>query len=161
MGEQIVALLQELTAAPDPMALGGTEKSEPGRHGPRRGCAEEAARERANHLTGAPDPRPLVRNLRRLRHDLTMVDRATAEPLSEPVRSRLVKPATRASAPSLDRVAQALDDYAGAMAKVRRQGLTHALSGEAADQIFGLAFALEQLRENLADLADRVSKYSD
>jgi len=107
--------------------------------------AEEAARERANHLTGAPDPGPLVRNLRRLRHNLTMVDRATAELLSEPVRSRLVKPATRASAeiatflrtargalaartsaPSLDRVAQALDDYAGAMAEARRQGLAHA-----------------------------------
>jgi len=49
-----------------------------------------------------------------------------------------------------------LDDYAAAMAEVRRLGLTHELSGEAVDRIFGLAFALEQLGENFKDLADRV-----
>jgi hypothetical protein len=47
------------------------------------------------------------------------------------------------------------------MAEVRRQRLTHDSSGEVAERIFGLASALEQLRQNLADLADHVSKYSE
>jgi hypothetical protein len=47
-------------------------------------------------------------------------------------------------------------DYAAAMAEVRRQGLTHDLSGEAVGRIFGLVFALEQLGHDLEGLADRV-----
>jgi len=39
--------------------------------------------------------------------------------------------------------------------EVRRQGLTRNLPGEAVGRIFGLAFALEQVRHTLGDLADR------
>ena len=39
--------------------------------------------------------------------------------------------------------------------EVRRQGLTRNLPGEAVGRIFGLAFALEQVRHTLEDLADR------
>src|SRR4029077_15698706 len=41
---------------------------------------DEAKRERIAHLA-APDPRPLLRTLLRLRHDLVMIGRAAAEPL--------------------------------------------------------------------------------
>jgi hypothetical protein len=58
-------------------------------------------------------------------------------------------------------VATALDDYAAAMAEVRRQGMTRDLSGEAASRIFGLAFALEELRHDLGDLADRISTHAE
>jgi hypothetical protein len=51
-------------------------------------------------------------------------------------------------------VDQALDAYAIAMAGVRREGLTRDLPAEAVGRIFGLSFALEQLRQNLDDLAD-------
>jgi len=175
MAEHIVTLLEGLAAAPDPVVLEQLRNRSRDAVGRVEAVAAEAVRERAHHLTDAPDPGPLVRTLRRLRNDLTMVDRAMIEPLSEPVRSRLAGPAARASAeistflrtahgalvgrtspPSLDSVAQALDDYAAAMAEVRRLGLTHELSGEAVDRIFGLAFALEQLGENFKDLADRV-----
>src|SRR5438093_199296 len=42
--------------------------------------------------------------------------------------------------------------------EVRRQGLTRNLPGEAVGRIFGLAFALEQVRHTLGDLAERVLK---
>jgi hypothetical protein len=45
------------------------------------------------------------------------------------------------------------NDHAAAMAEVRRRDR----SGEAASRIFGPAFALEALRHDLGDLADRIS----
>jgi uncharacterized membrane protein YccC len=46
---------------------------------------EEAARERASHLSDGPDPRPLMRTLRRLRNDLVILARAAVLPLPETV----------------------------------------------------------------------------
>jgi hypothetical protein len=39
--------------------------------------------------------------------------------------------------------------------------MTRDLSGEAASRIFGLAFALEKLRHDLGDLADRISTHAE
>jgi uncharacterized membrane protein YccC len=121
-----------------------------------------------------PDAGPLLRTLLRLRHDLVMIGRAAAEPLPEPVRTRL--------APVLAQVAQTAADHlrasgsalvarrgpppAGALdaafdrhdadlAALRRERLTRDLSADAVERIFALGFALDQLRRNFADL-DRV-----
>jgi uncharacterized membrane protein YccC len=139
--------------------------------------AEEARRERASLLSGEPDPEPVLRTVRRLRHDLVMVDRATREPLaesvagplkpslgelSEAVVSLLQKTAQafrqRRPAPDLAKFHHALTTYHAAMAGMRRAGLTRELSGDAIARIFGLAFALEQLGRDLDDLASRANE---
>jgi uncharacterized membrane protein YccC len=131
----------------------------------------EAEGERSAGLAVGPDTGPLLRTLLRLRHDLVMIGRAAVSPLPEAVRSRIASPLAqvgaafaddlRASAaalragrgpPSLDAVAAALDGYAAAFAALRREGLTRSLSGEAAERLFALGFALEQMHANFKDL---------
>jgi len=175
MAQHVVTLLEGVSAGPEALgtsALGDRIRAAVARV---EAAAEEAARERGHWLTDAPDPQPLVRTMRRLRHDLTMVSRAVAEPLPAPARSTLEEPAARAAAgiaallrgaasalaartppPALAAAGRALADYDAAMAEVRRRGLTHDLPGDAVGRIFGLAFALEQLGHDLEDLADRV-----
>ena len=99
-------------------------------------AAGEAARERSSHLSGAPDPWPIVRTLSRLHHDLFTIGRAMVEPLPEPVRRPLGEPlarlfpaiaaylgangaaiAGRVPPPPLDEVSQALGHYAAAIAR--------------------------------------------
>jgi hypothetical protein len=53
---------------------------------------------------------------------------------------------------------QALADYAAAVADLRSSGLARQLPDEMVGRVFALAFALEQLHRDLADLADRVSE---
>jgi uncharacterized membrane protein YccC len=141
--------------------------------------ADEAARERAHHLAAdAPDPEPILRNLRRLRNDLAVIGRAVlGEPLEPAIAARLAPAlaeagaaiadflreagaayAERRPAPSLAPVADALGRYAARMAELRTEGALRPLSGEAASRVFGLAFALEQLRGNLEDLAARIDE---
>ena len=138
--------------------------------------AREVVRERANHLTDAPDPDALVRVLRRLRNDLAMVGRATVEPLPAPIRGDLADPLARASQtiatylrttaealaatappPSLDSVELAITECTSAIETIHER-LTHELPGETVSRIFGLVFALEQLRRNLEDLDKRAHK---
>jgi uncharacterized membrane protein YccC len=139
--------------------------------------AEEAARERRISLAASVDPQPLCRTLRRLHNDLAMVGRAGVEPLVDPIRRALAGPAIDAGAaialflrqgghalaaqgpaPSPEGVEQALARYAAAVADLRRSGLTRALPDDDVGRIFGLTFALEQLRGNLRDLADRAGE---
>ena len=54
----------------------------------------EAERERAVRASTAPDTRPLLRTLLRLRHDLIMVGRAAAAPLPQGLQARLIDPLT-------------------------------------------------------------------
>ena len=141
--------------------------------------ATEAERERSSYLTDAPDPDPLVRTLRRLSHDLVMIARALPAPFPEPIGSRLAEPARAASAaiaafldetrtalprraepPPFEPVAKALADYDAAMAGLRRDRLIVPLPAEDAERIFGLAFALQQMRRNLEELAGRVQEMS-
>lgn len=126
-----------------------------------------------------PDAGPLLRTLLRLRHDLVMIGRAAAEPLPEPVRTRL--------APALAQVVEAAADYLRASSKaliarrgppptaaldaafdrhdaelaaLRREGLTRDLSADAVERIFALGFALDQLRRNFADLDRCVGEFA-
>src|SRR5512132_360587 len=63
----------------------------------------EAERERSSHLTGDPDPATLLRAIRRLRHTLILVARASTEPLPEQVVPHMLEP--------LHRVDDAIADF--------------------------------------------------
>jgi uncharacterized membrane protein YccC len=139
-------------------------------------AAEEAMRERATYLASGPDPRPICRTFRRLRNDLATIGRATADPLPGRLGTMVESTsgtaaalavflrangqtiANRQPSPSLKKVEEALDQFASAVATVRREGLTRELSDETAGRVFGLAFALEQLHHNLRDLVDRTDE---
>jgi uncharacterized membrane protein YccC len=142
-------------------------------------AADEASRERRLNPAGPADPGPLCRTLRRLHHDLTMVGRASAEPLPEPARSALAGPAAVTTAamaqffgdsgealtgaappPALARLEQALAQCGAAVGELRASGATRALPDEAVGRVFGLTFAFGQLRSDIADLADRTREFA-
>ncbi len=136
-----------------------------------REVSAEADRERAAHLVRGPDSTALLRTLLRLRHDLVMIGRAATMPLPEVFRTRLQSPLSqiasaiadylraggaallaRRNPPPLAAAETALNAYAAELAAIRREGLTRSLSEEGAERLFALAFALEQLREDIRDL---------
>jgi uncharacterized membrane protein YccC len=142
--------------------------------------AGEAKHERVNRLSDAPDPEPVLRNLRRLNHDLTAVGRAVMTAMPEQGRLHLTEPvsalrraimdflaaaaedfATGKPPPALDPVDAALAAFGVAVAAMRQSGALREQSGEVVAQIYGLAFALQQLRENLGDLAERVAERAE
>jgi uncharacterized membrane protein YccC len=135
----------------------------------------EAARERRSRLARGPDPAPLLRTLLRLRHDVVMLRRAAGGAWDEAVREQLAPPwsaAARAGAERLedlgealagqrapahpDAVAETVAAYKAALDGVRRQGLTDPLPVDEVGRLFGVGFALDQLRRDLDDLAERV-----
>jgi hypothetical protein len=136
--------------------------------------AREVVRERANHLTDAPDPDSVVRVLRRLRNDLAMLGRATVEPLPAQLYGDVADPLARASEtiarylrasadalaasappPSLGSVKLAITRCTSTIETLRER-LSRECPGETISRIFGLAFALDQLQRNLEDLDKRV-----
>jgi len=133
--------------------------------------AAEARHERISFLAAEPDQAPLLRTLLRLRHDLVMIGRAAAEPLPETFQARLGPPLSRIAEtaadhlrrsgeallarrgpPPLDAVEAGFDGYAEGFAAIRREGLTVGLPIDAAERIFTLGFALEQMRADFRDL---------
>jgi uncharacterized membrane protein YccC len=141
--------------------------------------AEEARVERANHLSQGPDPEPVARNLRRLRHDFAMLARALSQPFSQPVRERVEEPLkilfaalaiwlravsealTKAEAPpSLEPVCAAAEGYKRAVAGSGQEALTYQTDTNDTQRVFALLFLFEQLLQNLQDLADRTAELS-
>jgi len=139
----------------------------------------EAEHERSAGLAVGPDTGPLLRTLLRLRHDVVMIGRAAVAPLPEPFKTRLEAPLAQADAafayylrasgaallahqgpPSLDGVNAALKTYAAEIDALRREGLTRTLSGEQAERIFALGFALEQMHRNFEDLERCVAEWA-
>ena len=139
--------------------------------------AEEVRHEKASLPTEEPNPEPVLRTIRRLRHDFVMVDRATRDPVPESIAGPLMPsprelPAAleaflretakafgkRRAPPVLEEFHRSLTTYPAAMAGIRRQGLTRDLADDATARIFGLAFALEQLGRDLDDLASRAEE---
>jgi hypothetical protein len=139
--------------------------------------ATDARRERDSRLAAGPDPDPLARTLRRLRSDLVIIDRAVVAALPAPVHAALapaIVPVTRAvtaflgaaatalttrgGPPALDAVETAVQAYASAVGLARRDGVMRTLSDEDVSRIFTLGFALDQLRLNFRDLADRIAE---
>jgi uncharacterized membrane protein YccC len=140
----------------------------------------EAERERAAHLSSAPDTGPLLRTILRLRHDVVMIGRATVVPLPFDLQIRLAAPLAKVSdaiitylraiadalrtgvgAPAIWPVQAALQDYAAEVAAVRGEGLIRGLPGDVAERFFALGFSLEQMRQNLKDLERCVAEWSE
>ncbi len=137
-------------------------------------AADEALSERSSYLTNAADPAPICRTLRRLRHDLAMLGRATTEPLPLSAGAVMVAPTEDLAAavsrffhasaeafarqeppPPLSRLEDAFAAEAAALTQLRRQGVARGLSDDDLGRVFGLGFALEQLHRDLQDLVDR------
>ncbi|WP_088347933.1 MULTISPECIES: FUSC family protein [Rhodomicrobium] len=144
-----------------------------------RAVGTEAERERSARLASGPETGPLLRTLLRLRHDLVMLGRAAVVPLPQAIAARLEPALTQIAAafpdylgksaaallarkapPPMDAVEAALDRYTTEIAALRRDGLTRDLSGEAAERLFALGFALEQMHQNFGDLARCVGEWA-
>src|SRR5208283_4533709 len=54
--------------------------------------ADEAVRERLSRLSDDPDPEPLFRTLRRLRHDVATLNRMLEQPLPKAIEQQLARP---------------------------------------------------------------------
>ena len=138
----------------------------------------EAERERTARVAVGADTGPLLRTLLRLRHDLVMIGRAASSPLPETIGMRLEPSLARAGAaladylgasaaalrgrhlPLLTAVESTLDAYAAETAALRREGLTQNLPGDAAERLYALGFAFEQMRNNLKDLERCVAEWA-
>lgn len=120
--------------------------------------------------------RPLVRTLRRLRHDLIMIGRVAVAPFTDTFKERLAPLvsgvaeaaadylhrsgaalASLAASPAPVALESAIDYYEAEVAVLRQEGLMRDLPSEVLERIFALGFALEQLRRNLKDLSQRVT----
>jgi hypothetical protein len=105
-----------------------------------------------------------------------MLGRAAIEPLPGALEARLGPPvihigeclsdhlrrsaealSARREAPPLEAAEAAFDDCARTIAALRDEGLTLALPVDAAERLFTLGFALEQMRRDLRDLDRCVS----
>ena len=62
--------------------------------------------------------------------------------------------------PSLACVDKALLEFRHSLDGLRQSGTLRRLDTDEVERIFGLAFALQQLRSNLGDLADRLAEYT-
>ncbi|WP_244470830.1 hypothetical protein [Microvirga massiliensis] len=135
---------------------------------------QEAARERRSWLTDIPDGEPLLRTMRRLRHDVSTLRRTAREAGHDALPEHAARSWLRAAgtgAVTLRRVGQALlgrqapEDssalaqavraYRNALDEMRRAGLTRSLSTATLGRLFGIGFALEQFRRDLDDLIER------
>ena len=138
-------------------------------------AAEEAGRERKMRVSDERDPEPVVRTLYRVRHDLVMVGRAAVKPLPAalltefaPLLTMLRQDAgsvlrgisasltAREAAPSLDAYqasAKTLSQAIEGLAEDKKR-----LPREETARLFTLRFALEQLGEDMRDLASRTSE---
>ncbi len=139
----------------------------------------EAERERSAHLAFGPHTAPHLRTLSRLRHDMVMLGRAALIPLPaefgarlEPTLAQITTAFTqylrlsrdailaRAAPPPLDPVESALAAYEAEIAVLRREGLTQSLSVDAAERLFAIGFALEQMHLNFKDLALCIAEWA-
>lgn len=139
--------------------------------------AADAGVERANRLADGPDPEPLARTLRRLRHDIALLARALSEPLpdaarglEEPLRGLLDALAAWLAAlatalpkgeeaPGLDELKPALARFSAATAGGEPFDL--AQRGAEFQRVFALLFLFEQILQNMADSADRTSELAE
>jgi hypothetical protein len=81
-----------------------------------------------------------------------------SESVADYFRTSAAALSARQAPPSLDTVGAALDGYAAEFAALRREGFTRALADEAAERIFALGFALDQLQLHVRDLARCVAE---
>jgi len=139
--------------------------------------AEEAKRERRNRLTDTPDPEPLARTLRRLGVDLAQIGRVSGEAWDAILVERLAEPLStvvevtasflracgtalhsRTAPPPIEPVSAAMDRLSAIVAGLRQDGTTRPLSGPTVERLFGLGFALDQMRRDAEDLSERIAE---
>ena len=142
--------------------------------------AGEAKIERANRLADGPDPEPLSRTLRRLRHDMAMLARALIAPFPEAMQSPFVNALTAVlhaldawlsgmadslssgkEAPSLHDMKAALEDLRSAIAQVSEKRFASSTEKEDIRRVFVLIFIFDQMAQNLRDLADRARELAE
>ncbi|MBB6255338.1 putative membrane protein YccC [Nitrospirillum iridis] len=142
-------------------------------------AAEEAQRERRTWLGDQRDPAPLVRTLTRIRHDLVMVSRATAnQPASGNAAARRLYETqagvrrqgvwflrhaalalrTQGQPPAIEPVQAATQAYLDMVQTLRAEGVLRELARGVTGQIYTLSFAVEQLAQDLADLHARADE---
>jgi hypothetical protein len=138
-----------------------------------------AEHERNARLTSGPDTGPLLRTLLRLRHDIVMLGRAVGCELPDEVAARLTPALKKIEAtgrdflrasgaalrdqkppPPLQAVDVAFRNYIEEFGAVQREGLTRGMKREAAERLFALGFALEQLREHLLEVYRVVGEWA-
>ena len=130
---------------------------------------DDAVREHATYLSAGPDPKATLRTLRRVRNDLSAIGRTVTESAPQSASTVMTAVATilhamgdsianREASPSLQQLDTAFGEYASTLAETRRNGLTRQMSDEAVGRLFGQGFALEQLHQNMKDLADRAGE---
>jgi hypothetical protein len=176
LAQLLTALLQGLTQPEDAEAIGHLHDDIRGALTKLETVADEAQRERRSYLSDEPDPEPLPRTLRRLRHDMVMIGRATTEPLPKAAGARLGGVISRVSqaasgflvacgevlvrrdrAPDFTPVDEALTAYAVEIAGMREK---NELPLDASARIYALDFSLDQLRRDCKDLAARINEFA-
>jgi uncharacterized membrane protein YccC len=138
------------------------------------GQIDEARRERPGAIPDHLDPAPIIRTIRRLWHSEIILVRAAQVPLSSTLQAALgatldqavtaAKKRMSALAAALEAKAAAGDGSALDQAVAALQSSVDALRGVGGDgldgrefgQAFAIAFTFAQLRDNLADLAERL-----
>ena len=139
----------------------------------------EAERERGAYMSSGPNTGPLLRTILRLRHDLVMIGRASAQPLPSDLQVRLAAPLaevedtivgylrsiaailrTGSGSAAILPVDGALQGYAAQVAALRSEGLIRGRPGDVAERFFALGFSLEQMRQNLNDLGRCVGEWT-
>lgn len=180
MADLISGLPAGMDGGVDPKAIDAAHAKIRSGIGKAEAAAEEAVRERAVHLTDAPDPLPICRTLRRLRHDIAILGRILTSTFPEPVNAAMKDPvvalfteiaeflggtagsfSSRTPPPRIDDLTPAFTARSRAASAVRQQGLTRTLPDDDLARIFGLGFALEQLHLDLQDLAARATEFAD
>jgi len=177
--ELLPDLFAGFTRTRDPTAIVQIQDKIGGAFEQLEAIAAEAKHEGMAYLYASSDFRPLLRTLLRLRHDFVMIGRTASEPLPEDLQARFAESLAHIActtanylrglgaaltkhrdAPSPCAVKTALRGYAADMAALRRDGAASSLSDDAAERIFALAFALEQLGRDLDSLAHCVNQFA-
>jgi hypothetical protein len=139
----------------------------------------DAEHERNARLTSGPDTGPLLRTLLRLRHDIVMLSRSVGGELPPDVVAQLTPPLktiesagcsflracgaalrSQKPPPPLATVDATFRDYIERFGAVRRKRLTYDMKSEAAERLFALGFALEQLREHFVEIHRVVGEWA-
>jgi uncharacterized membrane protein YccC len=137
--------------------------------------SDQAQTEVAGFLADSPDPEALLTALRRLWHTELMLARAVSEPLPanvtpllreglEDLRDAVMElrvevseepPQTKGATPDIRAVETAVAKLNGAVASIRDSDVLRQMPMTDALRLMTLDFALEQLRQNLKDVANR------
>lgn len=138
---------------------------------------DEARRESSAHLAEATQAGPLFRTTRRLRTNLLLIGRSASEswpshakemlapalePLMERLSARLLVLADamqhRQSIPPDEALDRTLDAFDLAIQRFRAAPASNEMAADELSRIFTLAFAIDQFRRDLRDLADRLNE---